>query len=512
MTTVLKELQRTRPGYDQERHYHKLLADAYTGGGGFQGAFAKPAQHFWGPAATMYGDKYRTTTKTNQNTNQNTYLVQYPREEKKKFERRIEAAHYTNYIAPLTDLKTSYILRKQFHFEGQHEDIAGWRANMDGKGKPFEPLRALHVLRAAVFGWAPMLIDMDPMPLDENGVPREISLAEQRELGMGPRAISLFPANLTDWATDDQGEFLWAKIRTEHTLHPDPLKPPSSVTHYTLWWPEFWQKYEVKAGNQEERLIGEGEHSFGEVPIVIMQHKPNLELAVIGEPMHGDASEASRTLFNLTSEQREHLRSQVFAILVLAMKKLPEKGSISIGTENAFPIDPESRRDHMYLAPPSSCAETYEERMANTTKEIYRMARVEFVRPSGQNTSGVARRFEFAQTNRALADFGTNIAAAEQKVDRLVGRGLGVSEEDLLAERVNAPQDYDVTDLDAELDRTLQALEMNLGPTADSLLKLRVVDQMLRNVPNEQREQIEAEVMAIAQRGSAELRAALQAA
>jgi len=476
-----RSLERTREGYDEELAWHKLLADAYTGGGGFSGAAKPPGFEFWGSSEKLYPKS-------------ESYLDQYPREEKEKFKRRIEAAHYTNIIAPLTDLKTSYILRKSFTFQNQPQQVSDWRSNIDGRGKPYDEMRAMQVMRAAVLGYVPALVDLPQRPEEAFNA----TVGQLREMGLSqPRVVPMFPANLVDSSTDRSGAFAWAKIRTTHLLNPDPLEEPVKVTRYTIWWPEEFAVYEI-VGQEDPKKVDEGAHPFGEVPIAILRQKPALDDPILGLAMHGAESVAARTLFNLTSEQREHLRSQVFAILVLAQKQKIEGGSMTVGTLNAINIDPDSKQSHGYLAPPASCAETYEKRIDAMIKEIYRMARVEFTRPTGQSVSGAARRFEFAQTNRALNDFANQIASWDQHVDRLLASALGVSEQQREEARVIAPQDYDVSDIDAELDRAEKAVGLELGADAEVLIKLRVIDQVIQNLPREQRDKIEAQIRELA--------------
>lgn len=491
---LLDALERTRAGYDEERHWHKYLIDAYTGGGGFQGAIKQPAAGFWGSAAHIYS---QTSLLGTVPIPIDSYLDQYPREDAEKFRKRVESSVYYNYIAPLTDLKLSFILRKDFSVEDRPPALEDWHENVDGKGTSYDEIRPSIALRAAILGWCPVVVDMPPAPVGADGSLLEITRAGARELGLYPRAVPLFPANLTDYDTDETGEFVWAKIRTDHVIKPGPFDEAVEVTRYVIWYRDRFDSYEVldtAAGKKITELAVGAPHPFGAVPVAICKHRPSPDDPIIGLPMHGQESKVARELFNNISELREQMRSQVFAVLVLALNNTEETGSKTIGASNALLLSPDSSNQHYYLSPDTGPASTYETRIEATIKDIYRTARVEFARPSGSAVSGVARRFEFAQTNRAISDFAGELARFEEWLDMLVGRGLGVSEEAVSKEKVTPAKDFAVEDLEQNIARALDIITLKVGKTAEKALKTRVLQQELSNLPEADWALIEAEL------------------
>lgn len=485
--TLLDQLRRTRAGFDVEVNWHRFLIDAYAGTGGFQGQVRQPAAGYWGAAAQNYGrgDGFVDNSTL-------TYLDRYPREDESKFARRLHVAHYLNYCAPLTDLKLSYLLSKPPIRENVPEQVEKWREDVDGRGTTWDEFWLAATYRAALCGWTPMLIDAPPA----DGL---VTRAQAEEAGLRPKAIVLWPSALLDYSVEDGGTFAWTKIRTCHIEQPNALDAPAMVETITIWTATDASVYRIREVDGKETIEGPEvrTHGFGSVPIVIYRNKPALsDDEVLGIPMHADVSTESRRLFNLLSEFDEHLRSQVFALLQVPTSGAIKDGDLTIGTDNALPIDPNSSQKYEYIAPPASVAETYEERISATIREIYRMARVEFTRAtaSGGVASGIARRYEFAGTNRAIGDFASQGAKAEAWVDDVVGRFFGVSDEKREAERVTAQNDFDIGDIADDIKNTLDATTAQLGPTATRLLRSRLVARLLPNIDRETADAINEEL------------------
>lgn len=478
--TDLPHLLRTREGYDDELSLFSFLIDAYTGGGGFEGSVKQPQAGFWGAAAERYaGSALRGNAASS-------YLDRYPREDDAKYKSRIDVSHYPNYIEPLTDLKLSYINKRPPTVQSRANAIQRWRDDMDGEGASFEDVARLTKLRAAVLGWAPLLIDL-PRPS-----PAAKSRAHARALGlMRPRAVPLLPRHLTQWSVAENGEFRWCKVRMDYMDETSPYADPEPVTVITVWFPDRFDRFEIRDSEivTEERDVP---HPFGRVPIAVLRHKPDPGSHVVGLPMHAAAAMEAKALFNRMSELEEHLRSQVFPILVLAQDNA--SGEVVIGTDNGLVLPPEQKNVHYYLAPPASSAATLEQRIETSIREIYRLARIEYGRQSGgQVASGTARRFEFSQTNQALADYAGQIARWEKRVDQLLGAALGASTNQLT---IQPQRDFGVEDLETDIRNAMDTISLSIGGTATNAIKLRLIEQLLPHMTPEMRAEVEAELEA----------------
>lgn len=491
---LLQQLERTRAGYDVECEWHAFLTDSYSGGGGYQGSVRQPEVGWWGAMATRYWDSSRdAVTRQSSGAVPRNYLDRYGREDEQKFRSRLNVSHLWNFVGPLTDLKLSYLLRKPLTPQDRPKELDEWREDVDGLGTTWDELRPLVALISAIVGWCPVAIDMSPASPG-------MSRAQADAAGVArPRAIPLTPANLVDYAHDGT-RFLWAKLRTDHVEQLEWNAPPTQVSEYRIWSPDYVDVYQVRQEDGKDKTVtplGSKPHPFKQVPIAIFRHAAMPGDKVVGLPMHGGPSRAQKRLYNLTSELDEHMRQQVFAVLVLATKQTPSE--ITLGTDNALTLDPESKQEHYYLSPDAGIAATYEARIEATIREgIYRPARVEFARATASATSGVARAYEFAATNRAIADFAGELARAEEWMDSIVWAGLGKSPDALEGYAISAAQDFGVEDLSAEIKNTLDALTANLGVTMTKRIKMRLAERLDPQMPPDVRAQVEAELEEVA--------------
>lgn len=488
MSDALQQaLEATRANYEAERLWSTFLLDAYTGGGGFQGSVRQPDAGWWGAAATRYAPSNALYSRDDASL-PDTYLDRFPREDAPKFKGRIAVSHYWNFVGPLTDLKLSYMLRKAFAYDGQPDELAAWRDDVDGQGTTWDELRPLVALMAALWGWTPLLVDMDPAP---EGMSK--AQADALELGK-PRAIPLTPANLRDWSHDGKG-FTWVKVRTDHVEQEAWDTKATQVARYAIWTPTTVDVYEVRQADgqpDDVRFVRSGTHPFGQVPIAIFRHSRCPGDDVRGLPMHAGPAVASKRLFNLLSERDEHIRQQVFAVLVVARE---DGGDITLGTDNALGLAPDAAQKHYYLSPDPGIATTYKEAIEAEIKDgIYRPARVEFSRPTAAAVSGTARAYEFAQTNRAIADFAGEFARGEEWMDEIAWAGMGGDPSKLDNYSVGAPRDFDIEDMASEVKNTLDAISADLGATMESRLKIRLAQHLDPDMPADVVAQVEAEL------------------
>lgn len=491
--TLLDSLERTRAGYAKECDWLTFLTDAYTGGGGFEGKTQLPPSGYWGRMAEMYAavQPYWLGVKLIERT----YLDKHLREDEPKFQSRKAVSHYLNYVEPLTDLKCSYLLRKPFNRPDELPQIGAWRQDIDGSGATWDDVRPGIVLRAAVGGWSPVLLDRPPAP----GV---MSLGQLRDAGLDHFIVNqLAPGNLLEWS-ERGGQLEWVKIRTTRTEIASWDSVPATIEEYTVWTRGDATRWIVTdGGSGKPKSISAPitmPHPFGRVPLVVFRHKrspSSCDSSLFGLPMHAQISTEARRLFNLVSELDEHIRGQVFAILVMVGSvAVPQNGEQVVGVENGLTQDISATRDHYFLAPPSSVATTLENRLEATVKEMYRMARAEYTRPVGAPTSGVARRYEFASTNRAIADFGSEIARGEQDIAQLVAIGVGVAVDVASKQRVTAPDDFDIDDLESDIKNVMDAVSAGLGPTATAEIKRALVQRLIPQIKPVMLKSIEAEI------------------
>lgn len=480
--TIKEKLEAKRAGFDDEGVWMRFLIDSYTGGGGFQGRVRQQPSGFWGAASEAYASYsiLRSLSQSSAGPEKDTYLDRYPREDGPKFKRRRDVVHYLNYVKPTTNLKISYIVRKPHQRNNVPDRLAKWIED-SGWDKDFRR----RALVTAVLGWYPMMVDMPRAP-DGAGTAAQAG-------NMDPYAVLSLPCCLVDYLTDDAGKLAWAKMCTRVKVRPSWDAPCVETNRYTIWTPTDFTIYEVTGEHVSAPVTNP--HSFGQVPIVFWRADTSVEDPVKADSLNADVALEGRRLFNILSELDEHIRSQVFALLVWPSRGTTPTGGAEVGVANGVQIDAEQKNVPYYLSPDASVAATLEKAIERTIIEIYRMARVEYTKASGTGSSAQSKQEEFAQTNLAIVDFAVSLAHADRDTLILVGRGLGISEDQLQKIECVAHQSYADEELQQEIDQVMSALTVRmLGPTFRKVILIRLAQRMLPNLTSETRAAIEAEI------------------
>lgn len=482
MHDLEQRLNATREGYDDEIIRHKFKIDAYTGAGGFSGYVRQTPGSFWGPAADIYSSA-NAGRRTPQSID--SYIVQYPREEEAKYQSRVRATTYDNYYAPIINLKTSYVLREEFTRRDVHDSVEEWFSDCDEVSSEWSEYRASIAKRTAVIGWMGVLIDSEHTGLET------MTRAQARDAGVKPYPVMLYPANFMDWSIDRSGQFEWVKIKTSTFDRESWDADAERVESWTIWDRQRWVKYE-KRGKRDPEEAGSGVHGLGIVPIAIYKGTSGVDDPVRANGLDDQIAEAARDHLNRKAEFTEHLRGQVFAVLVHVTDSSEDE--INVGTDNALDLRSDAKNAHHYIAPPGSVAATFETRLENITRAIYRMGRVEYQVSGGNAASGLSKAYEFAQTNLALADFAGEIARGDEWVAQIVARWNGVSNAEIRRAKSIAPESFGVSDLAVDIQNAFDVIAGGVGARAETLIKRHLVRQIISNASPQDLEVIDAEI------------------
>jgi hypothetical protein len=487
-------LRAARADYAAEVEWHRFLLDAVCGTGGFRGNVGPTAISYLGWAAEAYArDATSSHVAPHSLDSRRTYLDQFPREDDKKFSKRIDVSYYVNYTGPLGEIFLAYVNKEEMNRDEVGEGaLSEWMEDVDGKGNDWDmQQRTVVRARAALLGWCPVMLDKPVAPSGE-----EMSVARAAELGIKLRSIPLFPCNVLDWMQSEDGTVTAVKIRTDHWVRDDLLSPAKREEHYAMWYADRVVRQVITVDHEGKESLGqedEVKHGFGVVPFVSFRAaNPAEDTEIRGPSIIGDIATVNKRIYNLDSEGDDHIRGQVFAVLAIPVEdpSLP-LGELILGNDNSIKIWQESRQQLHYAAPPASVAATIEKRREVLVRELYRIARLEYAKPTGVTTSGIARAYEFEQTNRKLGDIAASYARCEQRALRLAERLLGKSDSKVT---VTPPADFSVEDMATEIDNVMSANELDLGTTASIEMKRRVVRRMLPNLPAETAVRVEQEL------------------
>jgi hypothetical protein len=478
---AIDKLQATRDGYEDDAEWQKFLLDSYVGSGGYQGRIRRPLTGFWGQLAQSYSVFALLQRVSGKDVD--TYLDRHDKEDDEKFNRRKNVANYSNYVRAITNLKISYIERKPNKRNNLPDELAAW---IEDSGYDKEMRRRMLV--AAVLGWFPMLVDMPQRPADAQ------TAAQAGKLE--PYTVLNLPVHLLDYELDDRAEFVWAKLKSAYTEKLTWDAEAVQVERYTMWTRATFEVWERRGESGDAtQITPPTPHRFGQVPIIAWRADISVVDDVKADSMNADLVEKVRRLFNLESELDEHIRAQVFALLVWPGTAPAGNEGATVGTGNGLEISPEQRNVPFYLAPPASVAATLETRVEKTVVEIYRIGGVEYERPSGVRSSAPSKENEFSKTNAQIASIAKAIADADRRTLILVGRAMSIPEDKLKLIEVVPHESYADEALGDELEQAIQALTITLlGKLAKIELLKRLAQKLLPGMSADTWKTIQSEI------------------
>lgn len=412
-----------------------------------------------------------------------TYLIAHPREwvdhkndipvvPTKKLKERRKLARYENFAAAILDQMKAALFREspsrllsknEGKEKGEPEGIEAWWEHVDGPdGMTMDDYWSFAWDAAATFGHMVLY-------LDRAGVPGETAADAAT-----PILRAYTPLDVADWWEDDQGRLTAVKLLEPSPRAPGdtsikPMKARVRIVDETTW----------KLYDSSGKLIQQGEHEMGCLPIVVLYAKrrpliPNIGQSVLYDPqLYVD-------LYNLDSELRELLRKQTFSILNIPLGTGPdamdvEKAKIllnqEVSTEGVIFSGPAAQ----FLSADAANVAAYQEERSQLLRMIYRLAGVFFESDSKDAEAEGSLKLKREDMNQRLSNYADELEQADLKVAQLWYRAQGADnwETKWKADGVTIqyPQTFDVTPFDVVLEQAQAA--MSLGFPAEVLKAIR---------------------------------------
>ena len=427
---------------------HNFLDDAYTGAGGFRDG---------------------------------KFLVPHPREAPEKFSRRKALGYYPNYVAPVVDSLIDPIFRKPAarEWDGRKQEknlFSIFMLDIDRRKTSLPKFIKRAAKIAKTHEVAFIVVDNYPE--------QPLNIADALAGRILPYAYIVKPQQVQSFECDVAGNL---ESITYNVIKKRYASGTTSeeVIRWT-WTRTTWEK--VEKGETTT-----GEHSLGVVPVVPLMVKDHDPGDLLPEPSLFPIAQTNMTIYNLCSELRELLRSQAFAILTYPITSQVDredlKGLIQ-GTENVLGYDGEGSNTPDFIAPPAEQAALLQAEITRLVEEIYRMSKLNSVVGVQTKTSGVAKEWDFANTNEVLADTADNCQEAEKQMAFLFEKWTG--------QTVNYvctyPDDFGIADVQAELDEVTSALALNIGGKFNEEVKLKATEVYLKDLPEDRFDAVTADI------------------
>ncbi|UBM12767.1 phage portal protein [Cupriavidus metallidurans] len=330
------------------------------------------------------------------------------------------------------------------------------------------------------------------------------------EAASGGRIYSYIvrPYNFLDCAWGDDGMLSWALVREAKRDDSDPLNSTGGQYFvYRLWTRTFSQEFRIQKEGQRGEKVDVYDavvHDLGLVPIVPVDNFIS-DNPYDSPSMVADVAFLDRACANYLSNLDAIIQDQTFSQLVIpAQGLLPgsdeEKTLVSMGTKRIFTYNGEGGAAPSYISPDVKQAELILQIVNKIINEIYHSVGLAGERTKQDNaqgidnSSGVAKAYDFERVNALLANKADALEAAELQIARIVCAWAGQSDQLGTRKLVEYADNFDVRSLYNEFEI---AAELQLIQAPDQVRRRQmelVVDKLFPQLKEELKKKMLAEL------------------
>jgi hypothetical protein len=289
----------------------------------------------------------------------------------------------------------------------------------------------------------------------------------------------------------------------------DALDPMTSSgeekERYRLWTKNEWRLFEeVRQGRKKVVVeVGSGQHDLGVVPVVladnIISDEEYCAQALIDEIAYLD-----RAVANYLSNLDAIIQDQTFSQLAMpAQNVLPGEDNYTklteMGTKRIFLYDGEGGAQPFYLSPDPKQAQMILAVINKIINEIYHTVGLAGERTKQDNavgidnSSGVAKAYDFERVNALLAAKADSLEVIENKIAHIVALWSG-EETSIEDDLVSYPDDFDTRGLYDEFDIAARLMLIGAPDPVRQEQMRAVLDKLFPQLAKDLRAKMEAEL------------------
>ncbi|WP_151708814.1 phage portal protein [Acinetobacter brisouii] len=392
-------------------------------------------------------------------------IFRYIKEGDQEFTNRLERAYRFNHTKEVVDLINKYLFKQEItrNEKDAPESLTAFWKRATKSGLSIKDFARQISKKTSQFGRVGIVIDTTRPDGDEEIQTR----AQEKASGVKVYAYIVTPQQLLDYSYDEEGELNWVLI---HEIGRDDSDPFTStgeeIERFRLWTKTNWTLYELERGKsvQANKIVevGNGAHNLGEVPVILADN-------IIGDEEYtssaliDDIAYLDRAVANYLSNLDAIIQDQTFSQLAMpAQNVIPGEDSynkmVEMGTNRVFLYDGEGGSSPFYLSPDVKQADLIITAVNKIINEIYHTVGLAGERTKQDNavgidnSSGVAKAYDFERVNALLAAKADSLEWIENKIACLVMKWSG--EEDLYEGEsfISYPDNFDTRGLYDEFD------------------------------------------------------------
>ncbi|WP_276122716.1 phage portal protein [Pararhizobium qamdonense] len=396
-------------------------------------------------------------------------VFRYHKEGDIEYNARVERAYRFNHTREVVDLVQKYLFKGAIT---RDTDNAPEPVKEFWKCATLQNFRVEQLMRSA--GASSSVKGRVALIVDTNVREGAISIADAKKAKRKIYAYPVDASDLLDYAYDEEGDggLLWVKVREYFRDDADPMNGTGEVTtRVRLWtrtdWTLFEEQEETSANTRGRKkvatkvvVLDEGAHNLGRVPIVFLDHiitdNPYRTPGLIDDIAYLD-----RAVANYLSNLDAIIQDQTFSQLAMPAQNLMPGDDgynklIEMGTKRIFTYDAGlGNGKPEYLSPDPKQANVILTVINKIINEIYHTIGLAGERTKEDNavgidnSSGVAKAYDFERVNSLLTAKGQSCEKVENEIVELVCLWAGVAAPS--EKLVKYPETYDVMRLMDEL-------------------------------------------------------------
>ena len=428
-------------------------------------------------------------------------IFRYLKEGDREFSDRLERAYRFNHSREIVDLVSKYIYKAPIvrNRDDASEAVQDfWKKATIGGGDIDQFSRQMSD-KSSTFGRVWVVVDSTKRDSQ--------SRAEEKQDDGRIYAYIVTPQNALDMAFDDLGELKWILLHEEDRDDEDPIYSSGAVeSRYRLWTRDGWYLFtEVKQEGKTETqviLLDQGDHDLGVVPVFAVDHITSDESWYTSPALIGDIAYMDRAVANYLSNLDAIIQDQTFSQLAMpAQGLLPgDKGYdqlIAMGTKRIFAYDGENGVQPFYLSPDPKQAELIMAAIKQIINEIYHTVGMAGERTKQDNavgidnSSGVAKAYDFERMNALLTSKAGRLSAAENRLVMLVNLWAGQNnkgEED--QDVVSYADTFDTRDLYDEFDIAMRLSSISAPDEVRQKQMEQVIEKLFPDLAKKVRDKL----------------------
>jgi len=434
----------------------------------------------------------------------NDNIFRYIKEGDSEFKDRVNRAYRFNHTREVVDLINKYLFKQNIvrNDEDAPESVKKFWQRSTRNGMGISDFSRQISKKTSIYGRVAIVVDRTTA---EGEI---VSKADEKAANLQTYAYIVPPEQVLDYSYDEQGALNWILLLEQVRDDADPLTSSGKVgVRYRLWTKTYWLLIEEKGKGKSKtwQITDSGTHDLGEVPVVLADHIVSDDLYV-SPAMIDDIAYLDRAVANYLSNIDAIIQDQTFSQLAMPAQGV-EPGTDSydkmkeMGTKRIFLYDGgDSANKPFYLSPDVKQAQVIITTIKTIINEIYHTVGLAGERTKQDNalgidnSSGVAKAYDFERVNALLAAKADSLEMTENKIVRLVCLWNGENMPDEEKELVTYPNNFDTRGLYDEFDLAARLMLVDAPDSVRREQMQSVLDKLFPQLPQAKRVEIEKEL------------------